>query len=55
MEPDNAIVVAKSLYYWDLRDVDPSHVVMFDELPIRYQLRYLAQADHVIAELTAAR
>ncbi len=49
---DSAITVAKSLYYFDLRDIPPERVVMFDDLPMKYQIRYYDQAAWVLDELT---
>lgn len=44
-------IVAKSLYYYDLRTLAKHDLVLFDKLAERYQARYLLQADDILQNL----
>ena len=48
---DSALAISKALYYFDLRDVNPERVILFDDIPMKYQLRYFEQAAFVLDEL----
>lgn len=46
----NSLTIAKSLYYWDVRELGPG-VPLFDDLQPSYQCRYLDQSEWVLSAL----
>ncbi len=48
---DSAITIAKACYYYDLRDLNPEKVILFDDIPLKSQLRYFSQASYILDEL----
>lgn len=50
---DSAITIAKTLYYLDVESVHPAKVILFDEIPLKNQLRYYSHASVILDELGA--